>query len=276
MIAAALPSSSARRRPACVAVLAVLAGILLPAAAPAAETADPAARGLAIAREAKRRDTGYGDFSTTVEMILRNPAGQETRRTLTIRTLEPAAGNERSLIVFRDPPDVAGTTLLSHSLSDRPDDQWLFLPSLKRVRRIAAGNQSGSFVGSEFSYEDIAPQQVEKYTYSYLRQETFAGQECFVVARLPTNPKSGYNRQLFWLDTAEYRPLKVENYDRKDALAKTLVVEGYARYLDRYWRPARMVMTNHLSRKSTELLFRDYRFREGANPADFDPASLGR
>jgi outer membrane lipoprotein-sorting protein len=264
------------RRRARAAGLAVFAGLVLAAGLPGSEPADAAARGLAIAREAKRRDTGYGDFSTTVEMILRNPAGQETRRTLTIRTLEPAAGNERSLIVFRDPPDVAGTTLLSHSLSDRPDDQWLFLPSLKRVRRIAAGNQSGSFVGSEFSYEDIAPQQVEKYTYAYLRHETLAGQECFVVARMPTNPKSGYNRQLFWVDTAEYRPLKVENYDRKDALAKTLVVEGYARYLDRYWRPARMVMTNHLSRKSTELLFRDYRFRAGASAADFEPASLGR
>lgn len=275
MIAALLSFSVRRRRPLTL-VLAALAGLCLTSSLPAAESADPAARGLAIAREAKRREVGYGDFSTTVEMILRNPAGQETRRTLTLRTFEPAAGSERSLIVFRDPPDVAGTALLSHSMTDRPDDQWLFLPSLKRVRRIAAGNQSGSFVGSEFSFEDIAPQQVDKFTYTYLRNETFAGQECFVFARVSSNPKSGYSRQLFWLDTAEYRLLKVENYDRKDTLAKTLLAEGYTRYLDRFWRPAKMVMTNHQSKKSTELLFRDYRFREGAKEADFDPESLGR
>lgn len=243
---------------------------------PAFAQPDAAARGLEIAREVKKRDTGYKDFTTDVTMVLRNREGQESSRQLSVRTLEQGADGERALVIFNSPADISGTALLTYSFKSKPDDQWLYLPAAKRVKRIASGNKTGSFVGSEFSYEDISPQQVEKYTYKYLRDEAVNGQQCFVVERYPTDPKSGYKRQIYWIDHAEYRPLKAELYDAKDSLLKTLTFSGYKKYIDQFWRPDEMVMLNHQSGKSTKLAFREYKFRTGLTERDFDTAVLNR
>jgi hypothetical protein len=115
---------------------------------------------------------------------------------------------------------------------------------------------------------------VEEYTYLYLRDEVLEGEQVFVVERYPVDPKSGYTRQVTWIDQAEYRTLKVDFYDRKDDLLKTLTFSGYEQYLDQYWRPDRMLMVNHQTGKSTELIWRNYRFRSGLEERDFDRASL--
>lgn len=254
----------------------ILTAILV-AAIPATRAEDPAARGLAIAEDAKARDTGYGDFTASARMILRNAQGQTTTKEMDIKVLEAADGQgEKSLTIFTAPADTEGTILLSHSYKTRDDDQWLYLPSIKRTKRIASGNKSGSFVGSEFSYEDISPQQVEKYRYKYIRDEDYAGQPCHVVERYPRNRRSGYTRQVFWVDTEHLRPLKVENYDRKDSLLKTLVAGGYKRYLDRFWRPTSARMINHQSGKSTDIVYSGYRFRTGLDESDFDQSRLER
>ena len=108
----------------------------------------------------------------------------------------------------------------SHKAGD--DDQWLYLPAVTRVKRIASANKSGSFMGSEFAYEDIGSQDVEKFTNKYLREETYEGMPCLVMERYPISPYSGYKRELFWIDKAEYRPFKIDYHDRKDSLLKTL------------------------------------------------------
>jgi Outer membrane lipoprotein-sorting protein len=157
-----------------------------------------------------------------------------------------------------------------------PDDQWLFLPALKRVKRIASDNKSGPFMGSEFAYEDITSQEVEKYKYKYLKDETLDGQDCHVIERYPVDPKSGYTRQVVWIDKREFRNHRIDYFDRKDALLKTLVFRGYQQYLDRYWRSDEMHMVNHQNGKETRLIFDDYRFRPGLTERDFDRASLER
>ncbi|CAN5173736.1 outer membrane lipoprotein-sorting protein [soil metagenome] len=238
---------------------------------------DSAARGLAIARDAKQRDTGYGDFTAKAKMVLRNAQGQTTTKEMDIRVLEAAGGvGEKSLTLFTSPADTAGTVLLSHSFKTKSDDQWLYLPSIKRTKRIASGNKSGSFVGSEFSYEDISPQQVEKYTYKYIKDDTYSNQPCHVVERYPTDPKSGYTKQVIWMDTAHLRPLKVENYDRKNSLLKTLAAGGYKQYLDQYWRPTSARMINHQTGKSTDIIYSAYQFRTGLDESDFDESRLER
>lgn len=155
----------------------LLATILLSGISVTAVQAEfSAEKGLAIAEETKRRDTGYGDFSTVATMTLKNAQGQTSVRKMTVQTLEVPSVGEKSLIVFLEPADTRDTALLSYSYIEESDDQWIYLPSMRRTRRIASGNKSGSFVGSEFSYEDISPQQVEKYTYNYLRDENYEGQ----------------------------------------------------------------------------------------------------
>ena len=93
-------------------------------------------------------------------------------------------------------------------------------------------------MGSEFAFEDISSQEVEKYSYNYLRDEIFNGVDCFVVERVPFDKYSGYTKQISWIDKAEYRALKVEFYDRKKSLMKTLENKDYKQYLDKFWRPS--------------------------------------
>jgi outer membrane lipoprotein-sorting protein len=236
----------------------------------------PEEQGLAIAQEADRRDSGFGDYTSDVKMILKNKHGQESTREIRSRTLEVDGDGDKSMTIFDKPRDVKGTALLSFTHKEGPDDQWLYLPALKRVKRIASDNKSGPFMGSEFAYEDISSQEVEKYTYKFLRDDTFNGMEVFVFERYPVDKKSGYTRQIVWLDKEHYKERKIEFYDRKNALLKTLLFTEYNQYLDHYWRAHDMYMENHQTGKSTKLLQSNYQYRTGLKDRDFDKNSLKR
>lgn len=253
---------------------ALMLALLLSAIAFNTSATTPEERGLEIEQERDRRDSGWGDSTSTLKMILRNRHGEESTRELRNQSLERADDGDWALIIFDEPRDVAGTALLSYTHKTGPDDQWLYLPALKRVKRIASDNKSGPFMGSEFAYEDIASQEIEKYTYKYLRDEELDGRMHFVVERYPVDPKSGYVRQVVWIDQDEYRVQKVDYYDRKESHLKTLVFSDYREYLDRIWRAHRMDMVNHQTGKSTTLEFSDYRFRTGLSERDFNQSSL--
>lgn len=248
--------------------------LILPAPELYAET--PEEKGLAIAVEADKRDNGWGDQIADMEMILRNKQGEESRRTLRISTLEVQGDGDKSLTIFDDPKDVKGTAFLSYTHALVPDDQWLYLPALKRVKRISSANKSGPFVGSEFAYEDLTSQEVQKYSYKWLKDEPLDGKNCFVIERIPAYENSGYARQIVWMDQEIYQPRKVEFYDRKNSLLKTLTMKDYKQYLDQYWRPDNMHMVNHQTGKETTLIWKNYKFGNGLTDRDFDQNTLKR
>lgn len=264
-----------------IAILALSAGTAL-----ANKTADevlasgstPEEQGRAIAVEADQRDDGFGDMEVDLEMILRNAQGDEIKRSQRNKTLESKdkTVGDKSLIIFDNPRDVAGTAFLTFTKILEPDDQWLYLPSLKRVKRISSKNKSGPFVGSEFAYEDISSQEIDKYKYKYLRKEACGDMECFVVERIPQYEYSGYTKQVAWIDTKEFRPIKTDYYDRKSELLKTLTFEGYKQYLGKYWRADKFTMKNHQTNKSTEIDWKNYRFGVGLKDSDFTQENLKR
>ncbi|NNJ96190.1 MAG: outer membrane lipoprotein-sorting protein [Gammaproteobacteria bacterium] len=239
-----------------------------------AETAED--KGLAIAIEADKRDEGFDDSTANMTMELRNKQGDSSIRYIRIKTLEIIGDGDKSMSIFDEPADVKGTAFLTFSHAVKPDEQWLYLPALKRVKRINSKNKSGPFMGSEFAYEDIASQEVEKYTYKYLHDETLNGIDCFVIERYPAYKHSGYTRQVVWINKAEYRPEKVVFYDRKNTLLKTLAYDGYRQYLDKFWRADDMFMENHQTGKSTKLTWSDYQFKTGLKDRDFNKNSLKR
>lgn len=236
----------------------------------------PAEKGLEIAIEADKRNTGWQDTTAEMTMILRNNRGEESIRTLRVKSLEVENDGDKSLTIFDEPKDVSGTALLTFSHKVEADDQWLYLPALKRVKRIASKNKSGPFMGSEFAFEDLSSQEIEKYTYEYLKDEACGELTCFVVKRFPTDENSGYTSQVAWIDQNEYRVHKIDFYDRKQALLKTLVSDGYKQYLDQFWRPAKMSMQNHQTGKSTDLIWKNYQFKTGLSDSDFSKNSLKR
>ncbi len=240
----------------------------------AAQTAEE--KGLLIVQEADKRDTGWVDSRANLQMILTNKQGQKSERSIRIVSQEVIGDGDKSLSIFNSPKDIKGTAFLSYTHSLKPDDQWLYLPALKRVKRIASANKSGPFVGSEFAYEDLTSQEVEKYTYKWLKDETIDGKNYFVVEAYPAYENSGYTRQVVWIDSQMYQAVKIDFYDRKNTLLKTLVSSDWSQYLSKYWRPGRMLMTNHQTEKSTELLWEDYEFQIGLTNRDFDKNTLKR
>lgn len=248
--------------------------ILLFSAGLLAET--PEEKGLAIANAADVRDTGFENQIADMIMILRNRKGQESTRYIHTRTLEVEGDGDKFLSIFDKPADIKHTAVLIYSHGLKPDDQWLYLPALKRVKRINSRNKSGPFVGSEFAFEDLGSQEVEKYSYKYLRDESCGDWECYVIERYPEYEYSGYTRQVGWIDKAEYRVVKIDFYDRKDALLKTLTYSGYQEYIDYYWRPDEMFMQNHQTGKSTVLKWSNYKFKTAIAERDFNPNALSR
>ena len=239
-------------------------------------SANPVEKGLEIAREADRHDQGFMDSVAQLQMILKDAHGETSTRSLQIYTLEIVQEDrgDKILVIFNQPPDIKGTALLTHTYIQQQDDQWFYLPAFKRIKRISSTNKSGPFLGSEFAYEDFIAQEVAKYTYRYLREEDCNRLRCFVVERVPVDKYSGYSRQIAWIDMEEYRYQKVEFYDRKHSLLKTLVFSNYRQYLDTYWRALTLDMKNHQTNKETQMLFSNYRFQTGLTDRDFTSSKL--
>ena len=237
----------------------------------------PEDKGLQIAKDADKADQGFGSITATLTMILKNKHGQESKRDMSNKILELTTDGDKSMILFHSPKDVEGTATMTYTHKEGPDDQWLFLPSIKRVKRISSDNKSGPFMGSEFAFEDLSSQEVEKYTYKFLKEESLNGAKTLVVERFPVDPKSGYKRQIVWYNPGKgYQPAKIEFYDRKNALLKTLTYEGYQKYKGKFWRADKFIMTNHQTGKETTLLFKDYDFDANLADADFTQNSLRR
>lgn len=148
-------------------------------------------KGLEIAKERKARDEGWGDSVATMQMLLKNAQGESSTRLMRLKSLEVKDDGDKGLTIFDEPRDVKGTAFLNHSHTVKSDDQWLYLPALKRVKRISSRNKSGPFMGSEFAYEDLSSFELEKYTFNYLKDDIVNGQEVFVMEQIPTDKNSG-------------------------------------------------------------------------------------
>ena len=240
--------------------------------------ATPAEKGFDIAARSDRSDVGFADSEVELKMVLRNAAGQESTRSLRIKTLEKPdeTVGDKSLVVFDTPRDIEGTALLSHAKILDPDDQWLYLPALKRVKRISSANKSGPFVGSEFAFEDFTAIELNKFDYRYVGEEACGDLTCDVVERLPRYENSGYTKQVAWVDQTDFQIRKVEFYDRRGDLLKVLALKDYRRYENGVWRAHELSMSNVQTNKQTDLVYGDYAFGVGLSENDFVKGRLSR
>ncbi len=238
-------------------------------------------KGQAVAQELALRNAGYKDLGGDVEMVLRDGGGGEAKRRFSLKVLEKpvAAAGDYSLIVFDTPADVKGTAVLSHAKVGDEDDQWLYLPAVKRVKRISSSNRTGSFVGSEFSFEDLTGNEGRKYSWKLLGVETCSNQsgaaQCFTVEAAPKDASSAYSRRVLHIDTVEMRVASIDFYDRKDVRIKTLAYDDYKKLDNKFWRAQSWTMKNHQSGKSTLLTFTSMRLGNGYSVSDFSTGKLG-
>ncbi len=232
--------------------------------------------GFRIAKEVQDRDSGWGNSHATMEMILTNKHGVSSKREMEQKTLEVQNDGDKSLTIFHEPRDVKGTAFLSFSHALKPDQQWLFLPALKRTKRISSANKSGPFLGSEFAFEDLSSFEIEKYDYEYLRDDVVAKAPVYIVKYLPQYKHSGYQYLEIAIDKKEYIMHKIDFYDRKGSHLKTLRFNKYQHFNDRYWRAMEFIVNNHQTGKKTVLNWKNYQFDTGLKEADFNQAALKR
>ena len=251
----------------------VVAGLLFAGVA-IAQT--PEERGLEIATMVQAQDDGFTDSESAMTMTLINRSGKKSTRRMRSRVLEVQGDGDKSMSIFDEPADVKGTASLTHSHATEADEQWLYLPALKRVKRISSKNKSGPFMGSEFAFEDISSQEVDKYTYKYIGDDEVDGVAVYKVEAIPAYKHSGYTRLVNWTDQEKLVALKVEYFDRKNSPLKTLTISDYQRYLDQFWRAGSMHMQNEQTGKSTILEWSDYKFKTGLTDKDFDSKALKR
>ncbi|WP_126455849.1 outer membrane lipoprotein-sorting protein [Sulfuriflexus mobilis] len=249
--------------------------LLLPAAG-LAGTAEQ--KGYEISARSDRSDRGFGDSQVKLKMTLRNAAGSESTRTLVLKTLEIPDENvgDKSIIIFDSPADISGTAMLSHAKILDADDQWLYLPALKRIKRISSVNKSGPFVGSEFAFEDLTASELNKYKYKYVGSQACGAMQCDIVERYPEYEYSGYTRQVAWIDQEIHQIRKIEFYERRGELLKTQVMDDYRQYPGNIWRAHHFLMENLQTGKSTELVYADYKFKTGLKDRDFRKTGLLR
>ncbi|MBU2979232.1 outer membrane lipoprotein-sorting protein [Alteromonas sp. C1M14] len=254
--------------------LSMLTGLLL--ANPALGDEASEKEGLRVATARKDVNRGWVNSVATITMTLRNAQGQEAKREMRVKTLEVPTDGDKALTIFDSPRDLSGTAFLSFSHIDAPDEQWIFLPAVKRVKRISTRNKSGPFLGSEYAFEDMTSFEVPKFTYDLLREDTYNGDAVYVLEQKPLDKYSGYSKQIVWIDKEHFRPRKVEFFDRKGAPLKVLEFEQYQLFDGEFWRPMRTFMYNLQTQKSTELVTHSLVFKTELEESDFDSNSLRR
>lgn len=223
---------------------------------------------LEIAQKADKVTDGFESSIAQTEMILINASGQKRVREMEMKTLEGEDG-DKTISTFLTPADVKGTKTLTHEHIDRDDDQWLYLPALKRVKRIASSNKSGSFMGSEFSYEDIGNQNYKKFTYGDKVEEVeLNGVKCYKGVRIPKDENSGYTKEVSWVSMDNFLLQQVEYYDRKSELLKTATFSDY-KQIEGVWRVGKIEMKNHQNDKNTVLIWKEDKVKAGLTDKEF-------
>jgi len=233
-----------------------------------AHAQSPEERGLAIAQKAEGLTDRYNDLTADGKMVL-NAGGGQSVREFSYKAQNISGGNQ-SVLVFSWPGDIRDTGLLTISSAGRSDDQWIFLPAARRVKRISSSSRSGSFVGSEFAYEDMVDQDLNDFSYLWVREEGC----CDVVERYPTYA-SGYEKQVVWYSKSSGLPQQIEYYPKRGNKSKVLKISGYRNY-GSVWRPSQMMMSNLLTGRSTSLSWNNYRFNIGLGSGDFTTRALER
>ncbi|MEJ2409803.1 MAG: outer membrane lipoprotein-sorting protein [Novosphingobium sp.] len=248
-----------------------IAGCLTPAVmAASGQVSDNVRRGREIAGTVDRNDAGFTDYVVDGEMTVRRSGGAQAKRDFEMNTLEVRNGGDKRLVVFSEPRDLAGFVSLTFTNAGAPDDQWIYLPAIKRVKRLAARDKTGSFAGSEFSYEDIATWELTNYDYEFIRDEPCGEPKttCHTIANLPKYEYSGYSKLVETIDPRIWQPVRIVYFDKSGRPLKQLEFFGYKKYQDRFWRPSRIVMTNLRDKSVSEIVWTGYHFKTGLKAID--------
>ena len=193
--------------------------------------------------------------SSEATMTLIDKNGKTRIREVASYTMHEGT-TKKSVMVFRTPKDVAGVSYLSFEYPDNPDgsvrdsDSWLYLPAMKKVRRVSGSDKDDDFQGTDFTYDDFGDRSLGKDTFAILGEENVNGIPCWMLEYTAKDKKAKISRRVYWIGKDNYVTYKGEFYDKAGKLKKTLACEGITQ-ISGYWVVQKMTMTNVQSRHST-------------------------
>lgn len=239
-----------------------------------AKADDP--NGKDIFQKQKDMDKGYHDDSSTGKMAIVSSSGQQTIREFTYSSLEETGSEgQKSMIKITAPSDMAGIGLLSYQNIGREDDQWLYMPAMKKTKRISGSSQSGNFLGSDITYEDLSPWAIDDYDFKFVKSEACGDATCSVVEMTPKK-ESQYSKNVAWVRMDNYRTTKMDLFDKKGNHFKTVLFENYQKINGKYWKPYKITMKDLSKNRYTTMDFSKIEVGKGLKAADFTTNVLER
>jgi hypothetical protein len=213
--------------------------------------------GLKVMQEQESRHKAKTEITKEI-MILTDKNGAKEERTFRKYIKEDFKPDSTGLlIVFDTPNSIFGTALLTWDNEKRENDQWMYLPARGELQRIAAGSRKGYFMGTDFTYEDMEPEDIDEYTYKILSTDTISKMECWKIEALPINDEiaknSGYSKRILYVLKDLFITVKIEFYDKRNTHIKTLLVGKLKKLDTKRYRADRSIMINHKTEHRTEL-----------------------
>ncbi|MFC1657377.1 outer membrane lipoprotein-sorting protein [Candidatus Moduliflexota bacterium] len=213
------------------------------------------------------------DSEATYMMTLENEGGDRRIREMTIFRKD-FGDLEKRLIRFSSPAEIAGTGFLNWDNIGKGDDQFLYLPALKRVRRVVSTQKHLRFVNTDFTNEDMERREVELDDHELLDSEDYRGLKCHIIRSTPReSTNSQYGHTMSWVAKDIDLPVKVEYYDRKGNHVKTYEAQALKK-IDGIWTGTKTVMTDNERKHRTTLELKSIQYNKGLPDNYFTKAFL--
>lgn len=235
--------------------------------------------GYEIMKKADEVETGKTD-SYTATMTLTNKKGS-TRVREVVCYMKDEGTTNKTVIVFRTPKDVAGVGYLMFEYDEKADgttpdaDRWLYMPAMKKVRRISGSGSGDDFMGTDFTYEDIGERGLSKDTFNLLGEDTIDNKKTWKVECIAKDNTEKNPRRILWIDQSNYMMVKGEFYDRQNTLQRELTCSDVEQ-INGIWTTQKMFMKNVQTNHTTLLEMKDVSYNQAINESYFTVSSLER
>ena len=215
------------------------------------------------------------DQTSDLTMTLINKSGAQRIRIIKQFTMD-LGDVEKSIMFFLSPADVKNTSFMSWSYdSDQSDDQWIYLPALKKTKRISSDSKSDYFMGSDFTYDDLGDRKLEDDTHQLIREETLDGKECYVVESLSKDEDYMYSKTLVWVNKANFIGVQKEFYDEDEDLLKILAIKE-SEEISGIWVITHSEMKNVQKNHKTTMVLNNVQINSGMSASKFTERMMMR
>jgi len=231
--------------------------------------------GLEVMQKVYNRPTG-NDMEATLTMTLINSQG-DTRVRKIKQFIRDFGNVEKKIMFFIAPADVKNTSFMNWSYDEegKDDDQWIYLPALKKIKRISSDSKGDYFMGSDFTYDDLGDRKPSKDTHKILRTEKLNGLDCYVVESIPKDEDYMYSKTITWVVKDRWYGLKKEFYDEDGELLKTLKLNK-ADNIKGYWIIADVEMNNVQKNHKTHMQLSQIKIDTGIPASKFTQRMMKR